>query len=295
MIDYMVKAFQHTRYLIVFIIFLSKSDSFYATGTPVAGYQLLEKVFDVNRSIKSLSMTMLIEERIGTDYVQKKTDFKISFQRYRVYLKQYYPNEGMEILYLDGENNGKALVNRNTIAFSSFKFDPLGNAMRKGNHHSILKAGFSFFLDVLEHLYEKYKSEGEKVWHYQGIVLYGGIRCHKITVDIPSFKFIKYTVCEGENLESLSRKLYVCDYMIYEHNAQINSFDNLKAGQEIVVPSDYAKQIVVYIDEEKLVPLGVKAYDDAGLFEEYSYLNIIINPTFEPIDFDSRNPAYGFR
>jgi outer membrane lipoprotein-sorting protein len=82
--------------------------------------------------------------------------------------------------------------------------------------------------------------------------------------------------------------------MIFEHNPQMGSFDDIKPGQNIMVPSDYAKQIVVYIDQQKFVPLGVKTYDDSGLYEEYSYLNIQINPFFESSVFDSKNPGYGF-
>jgi outer membrane lipoprotein-sorting protein len=283
----------------LFILFLLQlpftSGLVQAKPAQQTGCDILQKVFEVNKSIHTISLTMLIKERIGTDYVQKKTDFKIAYNPYKVYLKQYYPNVGMEILYVERENNGKALINRNTRAFSGFKLDPLGNAVRKGNHHSLLKAGFAFFIDVLEHLYSKYGQEGETMWHYQGIVLYGGVTCHKITIDIPEFHYVKYTVCDGDNLEKLSRKFNICDYMIFENNPSVKSFDDLKPGAELLIPSEYAKQIVVYIDKEKLVPIGVKTFDDQGLFEEYSYSNIIINPVFKPIEFDSSNPEYGFR
>jgi outer membrane lipoprotein-sorting protein len=257
--------------------------------------EILEKVFTVNKSIKSISLSMTMKERIGGDLCQKKTDFKVSFCPYKVYMKQSYPAQGLELLYLDGENNGKVLINRNTRTFSNFKLDPLGNTVRKGNHHSVMKAGYKFLLDVLQHLWIKYQKVGSEVWKYEGIVSYGGISCYKITMDNPDFRYVKYIINNGDNLESLSHKFDVCDYLIFERNPQIKSFDDIKPGTEILLPSDYAKQIVLYIDKELMVPVGVKAFDDKGLFEEYNYSNIKINPTFKEADFDCNNPSYGFR
>jgi hypothetical protein len=278
----------------LFFLFLVPGVLF-AGAPPDSDCKILQKVFEVNKSIRTASFTLLTKERIGTDFVQKKTDFKVAFTPFKVYLKQYYPNQGMEILYLDGENNGKALINRNAFAFSSIKLDPLGNAVRKGNHHSLFKAGFSFFVDVLENLYVKYSNTNSANWHYQGIVLYGDKECHKITIDIPQFHFKNYTIKKGDNLENLSRKFKICDYLIVEHNPHIRSFDEIAPGMEILIPSDYAKQLIVYIDKVKLVPVGLKAYDDKGLFEEYSYINVSINPEFNLLDFDSSNKAYGFK
>jgi outer membrane lipoprotein-sorting protein len=257
--------------------------------------EILEKVFTINKSIKSISLSMTMKERIGGELIQKKTDFKVALSPYKVYMKQAYPNQGLELLYVDTQNNGKVLINRNTRTFSNFKLDPLGNTVRKGNHHSVLKAGYSFLLDVLEHLWIKYRKEGDAIWKYQGLVSYGGVNCYKISMDNPDFRYLKYAIQSGDNLETLSSKFNVCDYLIFEKNPQIKSFDEIKPGTEILIPSDYAKQIILYIDKELLLPVGVKAYDDKGLFEEYNYSNIKINPCFKATDFDSKNPCYGFR
>ena len=261
---------------------------------PAKAITILRQAFEVNRTIKTLSVTVLMTERIGTESIQKKTDFKIRFNPYEIYLKQYYPNVGLEILYNKDITGDKALLNRNTVAFSTLRLDPLGNLMRKESHHSIFKAGFSFLLDVLEHLCDKYPENSSLAWHYEGIVRYDDVVCHKIVFDDPHFGFTDYTLKEGENLESLSRKKYLCDYMIFENNPQFRSFDDFRAGIKIKIPTDYAKQIIVYIDRERLVPIGLKVYDDKGLFEEYTYRNIVINPEFPDNVFDSANPEYGF-
>ena len=82
--------------------------------------------------------------------------------------------------------------------------------------------------------------------------------------------------------------------MIYEINPQLRSFDDIEPGMKIKVPTDYAREIIVYIDKTRFVPIGLKVYDDKGLFEEYTYQNIVLNPVFSERDFSPSNPAYGF-
>lgn len=237
---------------------------------------------------------MLMKERVNGNFNHKKAEIKIVYNPYNFYLKQYYPNTGLEILYLEGRNDNKAVVNRNTFAFSLLSLDPLGNTMRKNHHHSIFKAGISYMLDVFEHLYAEHDPFNSSIWSYNGLVKYADIVCHKITFESPDFKFIPYNVEEGETLESLSRKLFISDYMVYENNHAIKSFESIKPGMTINVPSEYGKKIILYLSRKDRTPVGVKIFDEKGLFEEYTYLNVNINPKFSAADFDPNNPAYGF-
>jgi hypothetical protein len=255
---------------------------------------LLQESFTINRQIKTIRLTMLMKEKVNEDYIFKKADFKIAYNPFQLYLKQGYPNEGLEILYNEGENEGKAIVNRNALAFSVLHLDPTGNIIRRNHHHSIFKAGISYMLEVFEHLYTKYEPASENVWKYEGLVKYADIICHKITFKSPDFKFIPYLIQEGETLEEISRKYYISDYMIYEKNPSIKSFESLKPGMNISIPTDYGKKIILYIHKQNLLPVGVKIFDEEGLYEEYTYLNVQVNPQYSPLDFDVNNPSYGF-
>lgn len=258
------------------------------------GINLLEKTFIINKSITSISLTMLMKEKVNNVYIHKKADFKIAYNPYNFYLKQLYPNEGLEILYLEGQNDNKAIVNRNSLTLSVLQLDPIGNPIRKNHHHSIFKAGISFMLDIFENLYNKYDPNDSSIWKYNGLVKYAGIVCHKITFESPEFTYIPYEVKKGETLESLSRKLFISDYMVYERNPSIKSFESIKAGTTIKVPNDYGKKIILYIERNQCIPVGVKIFDDSELYEEYTYLNVKVNPQFQTQDFDINNPAYGF-
>ncbi|MGD2035866.1 MAG: DUF1571 domain-containing protein, partial [Bacteroidales bacterium] len=161
-------------------------------------------------------------------------------------------------------------------------------------HHSIYRAGFSYFLEVVEDLYNKYDKHDKTIWQYKGLVRYADIVCHKVVFQNNNFRYVPYTVRPGETLESISKKLLICDYLIVEKNPRITSFEDLKPGSTILVPSDYARQIVMYIDKDREFPVGLKNYDDRGLFQDYVYLNYTLNPPFSPVDFSSENPEYGF-
>ncbi len=279
--------------LVFLFIVINNKDAIGAQPDPAVS--ILRCAFEVNKSIKTLRFTVLMKERAGNNLVQKKTDFKINIDPYRIYLKQHYPNVGFEMLYNKDETGDKTLLNRNSIAFSSLRLDPLGNMIRKESHHSIFKAGFSYILEVLEYLCDKYSDESASYWHYEGLVKYDNVICYKIRFENSDFGYTDYTVLEGENLETISRKLKLCDFMIYENNPQLRSFEDIKPGMKIKVPTDYAREIIVYIDKNRMIPTGLKVYDDKGLFEEYTYQDIVLNPVFSDQDFSSSNPAYGFR
>jgi outer membrane lipoprotein-sorting protein len=261
---------------------------------PNKATEILRKTFEANRTVKSIRVTMLMQERVDNELIRKKSDFKVIFNPYQMYVKQYYPNEGLEVLY-SGKTEGKAYINRNTSVLSFMKLDPLGNTIRKGNHHSLFKAGFDFLVGVLEQLHDEYENKGNEVWKYEGLVKYADIISHKIVFQSPDFRFIDYRVKEGENLEDISNKLKINDFMIFENNPQLKSFDEVAAGSVIKIPSDYGKQIVVYIARDTNLPVGMKVFDEKGLFEDYTYTHTEVNPEFTRLDFDDSNPAYGFR
>ncbi len=265
------------------------------TKSPSQGALVLEQVFEKNKSMQKVTVTIAMKERFDKKYIDKKTSFKIEYNPTKIYLKQETPDPQYEVIFLEGQNDNKAIVNPSSFPWITLKLDPLGNTMRKNNHHSIYKSGFSFFVDVLEHLFDKYKSEFANMVDYQGITDYSGIPCHKMIVNNPYFKYITYTVQPGDNLEMLSHKFFICDYMILEKNPEIKSFEALKAGSQILIPSDYAKLFILYIDAKTLLPVATKIYDDDGLFEEYNYIDVNLNPSFTGLDFDRNNPAYGFK
>jgi outer membrane lipoprotein-sorting protein len=266
----------------------------FTIGNSHDGLSILKEMFNKSRSVRSLRLTMFMKERVGKKYVLKKSDFKVVYKPHKIYLRQEYPNKGLEVLYVEGEHENKAIVSPKSFPWAILKLDPTGNMMRKGQHHSIFKSGFDFFINTLENICDKYNKDIDNMLKYEGTVKYAGVECYKIDVDNNHFTYKPYQVKDGENLESISGKLNICDYMVLEKNPDIRTYDYIKPGTKLLVPSDYAKKFTIYIDKDKMIPVGVSVFDEVGLFEEYTFVDVTLNPSFSLTDFDSNNPEYSF-
>lgn len=255
---------------------------------------IIQETIVKHNKIESLELTLLIKERFNTKFTIEKADIKLLYHPWKIYMKQEYPNKGLEVLYIEGENNNKAIVNPRVFPWKTLKLDPMGNLMYKGHHHSLFKSGMAFFIDVAEYLWTKYQKKIDEMTTYQGLVKYDNRLCYKIEFYNPDFGFTEYTVGENETIETIVNNYRISSYLIETNNTHINKYETIKPKTVIKVPSDYAKRIVIYIEKSLMLPAGLKAYDETGLFEEYTYSNIRINPSFTQSDFDPQNPAYGF-
>ena len=79
-----------------------------------------------------------------------------------------------------------------------------------------------------------------------------------------------------------------------ENNPKVGGYRDVKAGQVIQVPTSYAKNVIVYVDKLYFLPIGVRVYDNKGLFEQYDYFFLQVNPHFEDAEFTRNYKGYGF-
>jgi hypothetical protein len=264
------------------------------TGKAQPASELLNKLITENDKIYRISMTIVMNERVDGEINEKKADFKINYNPHKIYLKQDYPNEDMEILYVEGLNKNRAWVYPNAFPWVTLSLDPTGNTMRGKHHHSIFNSGFNYFVDVVEHLMIKYADEINKLAKNAGIEFVNGVKCHKIVFENPYFRFINYKIKPGEDLVSIAQKFYINEYMIIENNKNIKDYEDIEPGQIIKMPSDYAKKVNIFLDAGTYLPYLIKVFDDEGLFQEYYFKNVRVNPYFSSSDFDPDNPNYNF-
>lgn len=254
---------------------------------------LIKELIQTNKQTSGLSLDMIMKERIGESYLTKKASFKVLYSPLSIYLKQHQPHV-FEVLYIEGQNSNKAWVRPQSFPWTTLSLSPVGKTMRDNSHHSIFKSGFRFFIDILSHLQTKYGERFYDMISYNGRVKYNNVLCHKITLENPNFRYVPYKVEKETGLEELSNRLKINDYMVVEKNPLLKNFASIPSGTTLTVPNDYGKTIIVYIEVETGLLAGVKVSDDKGLWEEYTYTNIILNPKFTSIDFDKNNPAYSF-
>ena len=198
-------------------------------------------------------------------------------------------------LFLEGKHDGDALVNPNSFPYINLYLDPNGSLMRQDQHHTINETGFDYFGDIIE---ANVKKVGDKFSRYfipDGEETVNGSPCYKIIINNADFAFVNYTVLKGENLVTIARKLYLGEFMILSANKpKVSDYKDVKAGQIIKVPNAYAKHVLLYIDKENFLPIGVRVFDDKGLYEQYDYFNLQVNPKFDDAEFTKDYKDYNF-
>lgn len=241
--------------------------------------------------VKSLKFQLKIAERINGKMVLTGSKTKLN----RFPRKIYMNVNGPELLWVEGWNNGYALVNPNGFPYINLSLNPEGSLMRDGQHHTIHEIGFEYYGSILKQNKLKAGNEFNKIFKFNGEIKWNNRPCYYLVADNYNFGYTKYTVQKGEDLIKIARKLFLSEYMLLELNKdKMSDYDEAKQGQVIVIPTSYAKRTELYIDKEHLLPVCTKIYDDKGLFESYEYLSLIVNPVFAKDEFSKTYKEYHF-
>lgn len=254
--------------------------------------EVLEKSFKAIHEVKSLKYHLKIIERgkKGFNHYESAVKFNKHPRQIYLYIK------GIEVLYLEGKNNNKALVNPGGFPYITLNLDPMGDLMRQDQHHTLNEMGYDYFSTVIQHTLKKVdRTHFEDYFKLLGEEKINNRLCYKIIINNKDFAYKDYTVLPGESITSIARKFFVSEYMILEKNPKFKDyFDPLKKGQVIKVPNSYCRSVLLYIDKFYFVPISVKVIDDKGLFEEYNYHFLQVNPKFEEGEFTRTYKDYKF-
>jgi hypothetical protein len=243
--------------------------------------------------VKTTIYNAIMHERIGTKFVDKTSFFKINVSPFKIYVKESFIGIHIEGLYSEGYNENKILISTVGFPWVRTLLDPYGKKVRNNHHHTIYETGFEYFVSVINELLTNHRDDiklsfdGEEAKHNRN--------CYKITITDDNFKYINYIVQPGETLTSIAKRLFINDYMILELNPGIDYYNDVKPGQEIQIPTVYAKRMVLYLDKILMLPIQIDIFDDKGLYAGYSYINLIVNPTFAWNEFNTTFKDYHFR
>lgn len=246
---------------------------------------VLKKMFNEVDNLKSLKFVLRNSERIEGNMLSGEQFVKMSKAPFKCYVLMLKPIPGAEVLYAEGKNNNQAIYNPNAFPYFKLNLDTYGSLMRKNNHHTIHEMGFDYIKSILEYIYSK----DNTVFKYDGIKNISGKAYYKITVFIPSFSTESYCFNNDETILSVARRYRLSEYKILELNADIDDYNYGTQGKNIIIPNFYAKKLELYIDKNNYMPVIQNIYDEKGLFEQYSYQKLEINPVFPSTDF---NPDY---
>ena len=249
-------------------------------------------------NVKGLKYTFKSYERINGKDFYTEMDIKANINPLKFYgYTKSEPNKGVEVLYLDGQWDNKAMVNPGNW-LPNVKLSPYGDRMRENQHHTIKEAGFNFLGAIIKNAVKRADTERpgqfDSFFKYEGDITWNNRQCYKVSIEDPEFRYIDYTVKEGDNIGNLEKRNGICGYLILEKNPSVKGFDGLKAGMKIKLPSSYAKKTTLYIDKQNNLPIVQIMSDDTGQFEKYEFYNLVVNPAFAANEFTPDFSGYGF-
>lgn len=252
---------------------------------------LVTKTLQSIKEVKGLKYHLKITERgrKGFNYYESAVKFNRNPRQIYLYIK------GIEVLWVQGTNDGKALVKPNSFPYFNLNLDPMGDLMRQDQHHSLNEMGYDYFASIIQHSVDRLGDKFDAAFEYAGEERINNRPCYKVVINNRDFGYRDYKVGEGESITSIARKFFVAEYMIVEKNPKFKDyFDILKKGEIIKIPTWYCKNVIMYIDQLYYLPISMKVMDDKGLFEEYNYNFLQVNPKFDPKEFTRNFPGYGF-
>jgi len=255
---------------------------------PVTTQQLIGRLSTAVQSLKTLRCVVDGQERIDRNYVPGHTLMKITFEPLRVYLKN---QKGVEVLYVTGQNSNEAWVYPGAFPYITLSLNPNGSLMRKGQHHTALQAGFGTIADLLGNA----NGQGERMFtrsfRYAGDTVLVGQAARILRSDYPQFRYVSYKVGRGETVASIAAHFSCGEYRILERN-DLATDAKLTEGQVLQVPNSYGRRTILVINSQTYLPISVTVHDDRGLYEKYTFLNVIPNQPISSAEFTKDYKGY---
>ena len=256
--------------------------------------ELIDKMIKAIDDHNQMEFKMYRSERSKNGFTDGKFYAKLINKPYKLYIKNFKPKPGSEILYIKGQNDDKALINPNSFPYFSISLDPDNNLLLAGGHHSLREAGFTLF----SNMFKLYKvNYGEELYNritYHGMFKWNDRVCYKISIDYPDYSTKKYTPKKGETLYSISRDQLLNIGKLREYNAKYDDDDILDESDEIIIQNVYAKKAVIFIDNENYFPIYQLIYDEEGLYEKYQYVDLNLDISFKNEEFTRDYSEYNF-
>ena len=255
---------------------------------------LIDKMIKAIDDHNQMEFKMYRSERSKNGFTDGKFYAKLINKPYKLYIKNFKPKPGSEILYIKGQNDDKALINPNSFPYFSISLDPDNNLLLAGGHHSLREAGFTLF----SNMFKLYKlNYGEELYNritYHGMFKWNDRVCYKISIDYPDYSTKMYTPKKGETLYSISRDQLLNIGKLREYNVKYDDDDILDESDEIIIQNVYAKKAVIFIDNENYFPIYQLIYDEKGLYEKYQYVDLNLDISFKNEEFTRDYSEYNF-
>lgn len=254
-------------------------------------YSIFLESFKIIEKAQSMQYTNITKEKIDGEYLEDECLIKVIRKPYKTYLFQHKEG-GSEILYNTEIDKEKALVNPDRFPYITLSLSPAGSLMRHKTHHTIFQADIKYTYDILKFYLNK---ENKNIsFNLIGKVKVNKKVLYKLELINKDYRIFEYKVKPDEDLADIAKKKYLGAYRILELNPEISFYDDVVAGDLIQIPSYYSNRISIYIDPINYLPYMIKVFDDSGLYESYTFKNLVLNVNFKPNEFLKDFEEYNF-
>ena len=257
--------------------------------------EIITKVIDSINAHNQLEFEMFRSERNEkNEFIDGKFYAKMNNNPFKIYVKNEKPKKGAEILYLQGENDNKVLLNTNSFPYVSLSLNSQNSLLLSGGHHYIKEAGFGKIYKILNFDMEKFQDNFLKKISYEGIYNWNNKKCYKIRIEYEDYQTINYYAKNGETLYEICENKLINIAKIKELNPGLDISKKLLDNQEIIITNHYFKILVLYIDLENYFPIYQLVYDENGLYEKYIYTKLVLNKLIKNEEFNRDYKDYNF-
>jgi len=255
---------------------------------------LVEQMMTSIRGVKTARFRFVKNERYEKKIVKSEQLVKMNVNPKKIYMKLLKgPHSGTELLFVQGTNDGKALVSAGSFV-PTISLSPFSSLVRDQQRHTIYELGFLYTGDLIYDAYTRYKGKANEYAKYEGLIDFDGRKCHKIFMENKEYKLNDYTVKEGEDLIKIARRLKLDEYSLLEYNPSVKGYTEVKPGQVIKIPDTFSKSVLMYVDAKTLLPVYQKIVDINGFVAEYEYHDLQINVPIADEEFTKSYKEYGF-
>lgn len=257
--------------------------------------RILARAHQAMAEVHDYRGTLIKRERFGDELLNEVIAFKFS-RPYKIYAKYLQPNEGREALYVRGWNRGRVRAHKGSVPNFSVNLHPRGRIAMQNNHHPITSFGLESILQESERNIRRGIVRGDVRFR----VANGGLVHGDATVCIEAETTMpgdgrEVTVRRDENLWELAKRVRQNMYVILHHNDDIDSPNDVRAGQRVFVPYHYASRGQYCFSRNRHVLIRATSWDHYGkLYESYEHPDLELNPGLSDADFDPQNEEYDF-
>lgn len=214
------------------------------------------KCLEIAEAVEDFESLFIKRERIGKKLVEQAARMKVRHNPLSVYMLFGKPNEGREIIWVEGQNDNEILVHETGIksVVGTLSIDPNGKWAMGENHYPITLSGLpTLFKQLLKQWEHDALHLPEVEVKFYSNAKIGETPCRVIETKQPRKQGVRFNMT----------RLYLHAETNLPVRTQQYEFPKQRGGKPV-------------------------------LYEEYTYLDMQTNIGLTDLDFDTKNPNYNF-